>query len=140
MRALLWLLVVSEHGREQGEAGSLGILMKALGSPIRALLILKLKYYSISHVTLFVTLQTVACQASLSMEFSRQEYWSGLPFPSPEDLPDPGIKPGYPIELQADSLPSELPNSLQRPHLLRPLHWDMGFQYKDLRGTQTFNP
>ena len=40
------------------------------------------------------------------MEFSRQEYWSGLPFPSPGDLPDPGIEPGSPA-LQADSLPSE---------------------------------
>ena len=39
---------------------------------------------------------TVACQAPLSMEFSRQEYWSGLPFPSPGDLPDPGIKAGSP--------------------------------------------
>ena len=38
---------------------------------------------------------TIACQAPLSMEFSRQEYWSGLPFPSPGDLPDPGIKPGF---------------------------------------------
>ena len=42
------------------------------------------------------------------MELSRQEYWSGLPFPSPGDLPDPGIKPGSPA-LQADSLPSEPP-------------------------------
>ena len=42
------------------------------------------------------------------MEFSRQEYWSGLPFPSPGDLPEPGIKPRSPV-LQADSLPSELP-------------------------------
>ena len=42
------------------------------------------------------------------MVFSRQEYWSGLPFSSPGDLPDPGIKPGSP-KLQADSLPSELP-------------------------------
>ena len=50
---------------------------------------------------------TVARQAPLSMGFSRQEYWSGLPFPSPGDLPDPGIKPGSPI-LQADSLPTEL--------------------------------
>ena len=39
---------------------------------------------------------TVACQAPLSMEFSRQEYWSGLPFPSPGDLPDAGIKPASP--------------------------------------------
>ena len=44
-----------------------------------------------------------ALQAPLSMEFSRQEYWSGLPFPAPGDLPNPGIKPGSPA-LQADSL------------------------------------
>ena len=50
----------------------------------------------------------VACQASLSMGFSRQEYWSGLPFPSPGHIPDPGIVPGFPA-LQADSLPTELP-------------------------------
>ena len=50
---------------------------------------------------------TIACQTSLSMEFSRQEYWSGLPFPSPGDLPHPEIEPGSPA-LQADSLPSEL--------------------------------
>ena len=49
---------------------------------------------------------TVACQAPLSMEFSRQEYWSGLPFPSSGDLPDPGIEPGSPA-FQADSLTSE---------------------------------
>ena len=51
---------------------------------------------------------TVAHQAPLSMEFSRQEYWSGLPFPSLGDLPNPGIKPGS-FVLQADSLPSEPP-------------------------------
>ena len=44
-------------------------------------------------VRLFVTLWTVACQAPLSMGFSRQEYWSGLPCPFPGDLPNPGIKP-----------------------------------------------
>ena len=49
----------------------------------------------------------VARQAPLSMEFSRQEYWSGLPFPSPGDLPNPGVEPGSPA-LQADSLPTEL--------------------------------
>ena len=54
-----------------------------------------------------MTSWTVACQAPLSMGFSRQEYWSGLPFPSPGDLPNPGIKPGSPA-LQADSLPTEL--------------------------------
>ena len=51
---------------------------------------------------------TVACQAPLSMGFPRQGYWSGLPFPSPEDLPDPGIEPGSPA-LQTDSLPFEPP-------------------------------
>ena len=51
------------------------------------------------------------------MEFSRQEYWSGLPIPSPGDLPDPGIEPGSPA-LQADSLPSEPPGKLQRTRLL----------------------
>ena len=50
---------------------------------------------------------TVICQAPLSMGFSREEYWNGLPFPSPEDLPDPGTEPGSPA-LQADSLPNEL--------------------------------
>ena len=50
---------------------------------------------------------TVAIQASLSMGFSRQEYWSGLPLPSPGDLPNPGIKPGSPA-LQADSLLTKL--------------------------------
>ena len=55
-----------------------------------------------------VTPWTIALQAPLSIGFSRQEYWSGLPFPSLGDLPDPGIKPGSPA-LQADSLPSEPP-------------------------------
>ena len=50
----------------------------------------------------------VAGQAPLSMGFSRQEYWSGLPFPSPGDLPDPGIEPGLPA-LQTDALPYEPP-------------------------------
>ena len=55
----------------------------------------------LSRVRLFVNPQTVACQAPLSMGFSKQEYWSGLPFPSPEELPDPGIEPASPA-LQAD--------------------------------------
>ena len=54
----------------------------------------KVKVKSLSCVRLFATLWTVAYQAPLFMGFSRQEYWSGLPFPSPGDLPDPGIKPG----------------------------------------------
>ena len=61
---------------------------------------------SLIHVWLFATPWTVAHQAPWSMESSRQEYWSGLPFPSPGDLPNPGMEPGSPA-LQADSLPSE---------------------------------
>ena len=60
----------------------------------------------LSHVQLFVTLWTVAYQAPLSMGFSRQRYWSGLPFPPPGDLPDSGIEHKSPT-LQADTLPSE---------------------------------
>ena len=56
-------------------------------------------------------LWTVDCQASLSMGCSRQEYWNGLPFPSPGDLPDPGVEPRSPA-LQADSSPCELPGKL----------------------------
>ena len=70
----------------------------------------------LSRVQLFVGSWTVACQAPLSMEFSRQEYWSGLPFPPPGDLPDPGIEPGAPA-LQVASLPFEPPG--KRLHLLR---------------------
>ena len=60
-----------------------------------------------SHVQLSATLWTVAHCIPLSMGFSRQESWSGLPFPSPEDLPDSGIEPGSPA-LQADDLLTEL--------------------------------
>ena len=62
----------------------------------------------LSHVRLFATPWTVAYQAPLSMGFSRQECWSGLPFPSPGGLPDSGIEPGSPA-LQADALLSEPP-------------------------------
>ena len=61
-----------------------------------------------SRVQLHAALWTVALQAPLSMGFSRQEYWCGLPFPSPGDLPNPEIEPGSPA-LQADALTSELP-------------------------------
>ena len=67
---------------------------------------MKLKMKSLSHVRLLVTPWTVAYQSPQSMKFSRQEYWSGLPFPSPGDLPDRGIEPGSPA-LQADALLSE---------------------------------
>ena len=63
----------------------------------------KAKAKSLSRVRLFVTPWTVAYQAPLSMGFSRQDYWSGLPFPSPGDLPDPGTEPRFPT-LEADSL------------------------------------
>ena len=62
----------------------------------------------LSHVRFFVTPWTIICQAPPPMGFSKQEYWSGLPFPSPGDLADPGIEPGSPTQ-QADSLLSELP-------------------------------
>ena len=73
---------------------------------------LKVKVKSLSRVRLFVTVWTVAHQAPQSMGFSRQGYWSGLPFPSPGDLPDPGIKP-RPPSLQADALTSEPPRKLK---------------------------
>ena len=69
---------------------------------------MKVKVKSLSCVRLFATPWIVAYQASLSMGFSRQEYWSGLPFPSPGDLPDPGIEPRSPV-LRADTLLSEPP-------------------------------
>ena len=64
------------------------------------------KVKSLSRVRLFAIPWTVVYQASLPMGFSRQEYWSGLLFPSPGDLPDPGIDSRSPA-LQADALPSE---------------------------------
>ena len=72
----------------------------------------KVKVKLLSHVQLFVTPWTVAYQAPPSMGFSRQEYWSGLPFPSPGDLSDPGIKPRSP-SFQADALTSEPPGKLR---------------------------
>ena len=79
----------------------------------------------VSPVQLFVTLWTVANQASLSMGFSRQEYWSGLPFPPAGDLPNPGIKPEFPVSpaLQADSLPTE--PSKQFPKEPEPQVWSV---------------
>ena len=67
-----------------------------------------MKVKSLSRVRLFVTPWIVAYQAPPSVGFSRQEYWSGWPFPSPGNLPDPGIEPRS-AALQADALPSEPP-------------------------------
>ena len=75
---------------------------------------MKVKMKSLSSVRLFETPWTVAYQAPPSMEFSRQKYWSGLPFPSPGDFPNPGIEPGSPA-LQADALLSEPPGK----HLIK---------------------
>ena len=77
---------------------------------MRLLFTVKVKVKLLSRVQLFATPWTVAYQAPPSMGFSRQEYWSGLPFPSP-DLPNPGIEPGSPT-LQADALPSKPPGKL----------------------------
>ena len=66
----------------------------------------KVKSESTSRVWFFAATGVVACQAPLSMGFSRQEYWRGLPFPFPGDLPDPGTKSGSPT-FQMGSLPSE---------------------------------
>ena len=63
---------------------------------------LKVKMKLLSRARLFATPWTVVYQASPSMGFSSQEYWSGLPFPSPGDLPDPGVEPGSPT-LEADA-------------------------------------
>ena len=76
--------------------------------------LLKVKVKSLSRVRLFATLWTVAYQAPLSIEFSRHQDQSGLPFPSPGDFPDPGIEPGSPT-LQADALPPEPPG--------KPIHY-----------------
>ena len=75
---------------------------------LRSTFLIKGEVKSLSRVPLFVTPPTVAYQALPSMGFSRQEYWSGVPFPSPEDLPDPGIETRSPA-LWADALPSEPP-------------------------------
>ena len=75
--------------------------------------LLKVKVKSLSHARLFVTPWTVGHQAPPSMGVPRQEYWSGLPCPSPGDLPDPGIEPKFPT-LKANSLQSEPPGNPSR--------------------------
>ena len=74
-------------------------------------------FFLLSCVRLFETPWTVAHQAPPSMGFSRQGYWNGLPFPSPGDLPDPGIEPRSPA-LEADALTSEPPRKPQHPSFL----------------------
>ena len=81
-----------------------------------------------SHVQLFATPWTIACQALLSMGFSRQEYWSGLPFPSPADLPNPGVKPA-----------SHISSALARRFFTTSATWEtyvaiISLSKRDLRG------
>ena len=86
---------------------------------------LKVNVKSLSRVRLFATPWTVAHQAPLSMGFSRQEYWSGLPFPSPGYLPDPGIQPRS-LALQADAFTSEppgKPHDQPRQHIQKQRHY-----------------
>ena len=88
---------------------------------------------SLSRIQLSVTPWTVAYEAPLSMGFSRQEYWSGVSFPSPGDLPNPGIEHSSP-QVQADSLPTEPPGTATNCHTSlddtqAPWHW--WFQDKD---------
>ena len=108
-----------------------------------------MKGKSLSHVQLFVTPWTVAYQALPSMGFSRQEYWSGLPFPSPGDLPDPGIEPGSPA-LEAEALTSEPPGKPRKHYfslwsfklltwfykyrMVRWHHWLSGQEFKQTPG------
>ena len=76
------------------------------------------KWKSLSCVWFFATPWTIACQAPLSTEFPRQEYWNGLPFPPPMDLLNPGTEPGS-LALQADSLLSEPLGKPQHPQKTR---------------------
>ena len=78
------------------------IIHRAISRVLTRLMSSERNCLPLSCVQLFVTPWTAACQTPLSMEFSREEYWSGLPFPSPGDLPHPGTEPESPA-LQADS-------------------------------------
>ena len=82
--------------------------------------------YCALNISSLVIPWAVACQAPLSMEFSKQECWSGMPFPFPGDLPDPGIEPRFPA-LQADYLPSVQFSSVAQscPTLCNPMNRSM---------------
>ena len=88
-----------------------------------------MKVKSLSRVRLFATPRTAAHQAPPSMGFSRQEYWSGLPFLSPEDLPDPGIEPRFP------ALPSEPPGKIFKSLIIREMQikTTMRYHHKSVR-------
>ena len=105
---------------------------------------MEVKVKPLSRVWLFVTPWTVAHQGPPSMGFSRQEYWSALPFPPPGDLPDPGIEPGSPA-LQADALRSEPPGKplvsvymLMFIIIIKPTHSIVGQKSHPLPLTHSF--
>ena len=100
-----FLLQLSHPYRTTGK--TIALTVRAFVGKVMSLLFSMLPRL-LNCVQLFATPRTVACQAPLSMEFSRQEYWSGLPFPSPGDLPDPGIKPKCPTLLVYSSPLSHL--------------------------------
>ena len=83
--------LIPGSGRSAGEG--MGYSLQDSWASFMAQLVKKVKVKSLGHVWLFATPWTVAYQASPTMEFSRQEYWNGLPFPSPGDPPNPGIEP-----------------------------------------------
>ena len=93
-----------------------------------------MKCQLLSHVWLFATPWPVAHQTPLSMEFSRQVYWSGLLFPSLGNFPDTGIKPGSPV-LQADSLSSESPGDINN---IITIDFDDQFLYSHIK-SQVWN-
>ena len=106
-----------QHGKVPLPAVPMGVPARSMLRSLRPKW-KKVKVKSLSRVRLFVTPWTVAYQAPPSMGFSRQEYWSGLPFPSPGDLPNPGIKPGSPA-FQADAFTSEPPGKPSTHKMLR---------------------
>ena len=89
----------------------------------------------IAKLCLTATAWTVACQAPLSMEFSRQEYWSGLPFPLPEDLPDPGIEPVSPA-LAEGFFTTEVPGKPSRVYIA--LQTQPQVYWKDLQNVPCY--
>ena len=103
-------MIFKNHHEKPCKSGLAPTLQRHLNIYLNNDYFIKAKAKSLSRVRFFATPWTVAHQAPPSMEFSRQEYWSGVPFPSPGDLPDPGIEPGSPA-LQADALPSEPPGN-----------------------------
>ena len=102
------MILRRERGRERRETDGNGSSVLLLTNSCPEIHSQAVKVKSLSRVRLFVTPWTVAYQAPPSMGFSRQEYWSGVPFPSPGDLPDPGIEPRSPT-LQANALTSDPP-------------------------------